>query len=124
MSADSQDGADKRKHERRALELPITVSDAANRVVAIIQFSTQDVSAGGAFVRSHLLFEIGEVLQLQFALPDGRTIHASGKVMRVARDTGDDVVPGMGIQFEDLGDDDRDALNRLLAEHAAAASST
>jgi uncharacterized protein (TIGR02266 family) len=108
-------GADKRQHERHPLELPITVSDAANRVVAIIQFSTQDLSMGGAFVRSHLLFEIGEVLSLQFSLPDGRAVRASGKVVRVARDTGDDVVPGMGIQFIDLVDADREALRRLVA---------
>lgn len=114
MSTASQDG-NKRRHERRTVELPITVSDAANRVVAVIQFSTQDLSAGGAFVRSHLLFEIGEVLSLQFSLPDGRSIRAKGKVMRVARDTGDDVVPGMGVQFQDLSDEDREALVRLVS---------
>ncbi len=111
-------GADKRQHERRAVELPITVSDAANRVVAIIQFSTQDLSIGGAFVRSQLLFEIGEVLSLQFTLPDGRAIRASGKVVRVARDTGDDVIPGMGIQFVDLADADRDALRLMVGGEA------
>jgi hypothetical protein len=70
-------------------------------------------------VRSHLLFEIGEVLHLEFALPDGRSIRATGKVMRVARDTGDDVTPGMGIQFQEIPAEDREALNRLLADHAA-----
>ncbi len=108
------DSSNKRHHERRSVELPITVSDAANRVVAIIQFSTQDLSTGGAFVRSHLLFEIGEVLSLQFALPDGRQIKAKGKVVRVARDTGDDVVPGMGIEFLDLSEADRERLREMV----------
>ena len=116
MSAADGGDANKRRHERRSLDLPITVSDAANRVVAIIQFSTQDLSAGGAFVRSHLLFEIGEVLHLQVAVPDGRQIRSRGKVVRVARDTGDDVVPGMGIQFIDLADADRELLNELLRD--------
>jgi uncharacterized protein (TIGR02266 family) len=110
------DTSNKRQHERRPVELPITVSDAANRVVAVIQFSTQDLSSGGAFVRSHLLFEIGEVLSLQFALPDGRQIKAKGKVVRVARDTGDDVVPGMGIEFVDLADADRASLRELVRD--------
>lgn len=107
----------KRQHPRHAVELPITVSDATNRVVAVIQFSTQDLSMGGAFVRSQLLFEIGETLQLQFSLPDGRTIKSTGKVVRVARDAGDDVVPGMGIEFVDLSDRDRQALQRLVTSH-------
>jgi len=114
----ASDEANKRRHERHAVELPITVSDAANRVVAMIQFSTHDLSTGGAFIRSHLLFEIGEVLSMQFSLPDGRAVKLAGKVVRVARDTGDDVVPGMGIQFVDLSDTDRDALGRLAADAA------
>ena len=108
---------DKRRHERHTLELPITVSDAANRVMAIIQFDTQDLSEGGAFVRSNLLFEIGETLSLAFSLPDGRSVRASGKVVRVSRDTGDDTVPGMGIMFVDLGDADREALVRTIARN-------
>ena len=112
--------SNKRQHPRHAVELPITVSDADNRVVAVIQFSTQDMSMGGAFVRSQLLFEIGEVLLLQFTLPDGRVVKCSGKVVRVARDDGDDVVPGMGIEFVDLPERDRQALQRLVTAHAAA----
>jgi len=109
------DLSDKRLHARHAVELPITVSDADNRVMAVIQLDTFDLSAGGAFVRSNLLFEIGEVLGLSVTLPDGRTLRASGKVVRVARDTGDDTVPGMGIQFVDLSDADKAALAALLA---------
>ena len=84
--------------------------DAANRVDGLIQFNTQDLSVGGAFIRSDLLFEVGEELTLEFALPDGRTVRARGKVVRVARDTGGDLVPGMGIQFVNLADADRDAI--------------
>ena len=83
----------------RRLELPITVSDAANKVEGHIEFNTGDLSVGGAFIRSDLLFEVGEELQLDFAMPDGRLVRARGKVVRVARDSGDDVIPGMGIQF-------------------------
>jgi hypothetical protein len=35
-------------------------------------------------------------------------------VVRVARDTGDDAVPGMGIAFTDLSDRDRDAILALV----------
>jgi uncharacterized protein (TIGR02266 family) len=102
-----------RQHARSPVELPITVSDAANRVEGHIEFNTQDLSGGGAFIRSDLLFEVGEELQLDFSLPDGRSVRARGKVVRVARDSGDDVIPGMGIAFVDLGDADREAIRAL-----------
>jgi hypothetical protein len=102
-----------RQHARSPVELPISISDAANRVEGHIEFNTQDLSVGGAFIRSDLLFEVGEELQLDFTLPDGRAVRARGKVVRVARDSGDDVIPGMGIAFSALTDADRDAIRAL-----------
>jgi Tfp pilus assembly protein PilZ len=102
-----------RQHARSPIECPITVSDAANKVEGHIEFNIGDLSVGGAFIRSDLLFEVGEELQLDFAMPDGRQVRARGKVVRVARDSGDEVIPGMGIQFVALTDIDRDAIRAL-----------
>jgi uncharacterized protein (TIGR02266 family) len=107
-----------RQHARATLELPIKVSDAANRVDAFIQFSTQDLSVGGAFIRSDLLFEVGEELQLDFELDAERSVCARGRVVRVARDSGDDVIPGMGIAFVSLSDADREAIRALVTRGA------
>ena len=103
-----------RRHARSLVELPVTISDSANRVQGKIEFDTHDLSLGGAFVRSDLLFEIGEELTLLFALPEGKTVRALGRVVRVARDTGDDGVPGMGIEFKTLTDADREAILALV----------
>ena len=104
-----------RKHLRSTLEVAVSVSDATNKVNGTLHFDTQDVSVGGAFVRSDLLFEIGEELALVFALPSGHKVQARGKVVRVARDTGDDgTAAGMGIQFVALPDADRDAILALV----------
>lgn len=104
-----------RQHPRQAIELPVIVSDAANKVSGTIRFDTQDVSVGGAFIRSDLLFEIGEELQLHFSLPKGHAVRARGRVVRVARDTGDDgAAAGMGIQFVALTDSDREAILALV----------
>ena len=103
-----------RRHVRSAVELPVTVADSTNSVDAHIQFDTQDLSAGGAFVRSDLLFEVGEELSLTFQLPDGKQVKARGRVVRVARETGDEGVAGMGIEFVDLPDADRDAILALV----------
>lgn len=105
-----------RRYERSAIDLPVVVTDAVNKVEGHIELTTQDVSAGGAFVRSDLLFEVGEEFVLAFELPSGRTIKARGRVVRVARELGDEGgVPGMGIQFVDLSDADREAILALTS---------
>ncbi|HEY4183901.1 MAG TPA: PilZ domain-containing protein [Polyangia bacterium] len=105
---------DMRKHSRRTVELPVVVSDAANKVKAGIRFGAADVSLGGAFLCSDLLFEIGEVLNLTIQLPDSRQILARGRVVRVSRGATDEQPPGMGIEFVDLSPVDRAAVEAAL----------
>ena len=103
-----------RKHVRSSVSFGVTVSDAANRVSGTIVFDTQDISAGGAFIRSDLLFEIGEELAVAFTLPNGAEISSRAKVVRVSRDGDDGSAPGMGIQFVQLSESDRDAILALV----------
>jgi Tfp pilus assembly protein PilZ len=105
---------DTRRHARGTLELPVSVSDAASQVRVGIRFNSADVSGGGAFLRSDLLFEVGEMLLLEFALPDGRAIRVRGRVVRASRESGNDRMPGMGVEFTDLSADDRDAIEAQL----------
>ena len=123
---------DTRKHARATLELPVVVSDAANRVSGGIRFASADVSGGGAFLRSDLLFEVGEILTLEFDLPGGRHVRARGRVVRVSRGDGAtangqsgangkprrasrDRFPGMGVEFVDLAPEDRAAIEERLS---------
>jgi uncharacterized protein (TIGR02266 family) len=105
---------DTRKHARSTLEVPVVVSDTTNRVRGGIRFASADVSAGGAFLRSDLLFEIGELLTLEFDLPGGRHVRVRGRVVRVSRDGGKDKFPGMGVEFVDLPAEDRAAIEERL----------
>jgi hypothetical protein len=133
---------DTRKHARATLELPVVVSDAANRVSGGIRFASADVSGGGAFLRSDLLFEVGEILTLEFDLPGGRHVRARGRVVRVSRGqhpqqdeatepkeqgadpaetngkprrSSRDRFAGMGVEFVDLSPEDRAAIEAGLA---------
>ena len=72
------------------------ISDAAKRVRKPIRFSSGDISGGGAFLRSDLLFEVGEMLVMEFDLPGGRHIRTQGRVVRVARGGAKDRFPGHG----------------------------
>lgn len=127
---------DTRRHARATLELPVVVSDAANRVAGGIRFASADVSGGGAFLRSDLLFEVGEILTLEFDLPGGRHVRARGRVVRVSRGSAEprtdavegqpekngkprsasrDRFPGMGVEFLDLTPEDRAAIEERLS---------
>jgi len=76
-------GRDTRRDPRVGLEVAVLVSDAAKKVRKPIRFSTTDVSCGGTFLRADVLFEVGEVLLIEFDLPGGRRIRAQGRVVRV-----------------------------------------
>lgn len=114
----SQSGGEHRQSERRELELPVYVGDAQNRVHGTIRFDTRDLSVGGAFLRSDLLFEVGEELDVEFQLPGGGTVRARARVAHVARDHVDGVAQtaaGMGISFSNLSERDREAVRAYLA---------
>ena len=105
----------RRQHERRPVELPVVIEDAANKVRGKVRFDSHDLSVGGAFLRSDLLFEVGEEVRIDFTLPEGHRVHARGRVVRVSRERDGGQVPGMGIEFIALADSDRDAVRAFIA---------
>ncbi|HVZ86410.1 MAG TPA: PilZ domain-containing protein [Polyangia bacterium] len=102
---------DTRQHARVDLEVMVSVFDTAQRWRKPIRFPSTDLSSGGAFLRADVLFEVGEVLLVEFKLPNGRQIRAQGRVVRVTRGGIKDRVAGMGIEFLDLSADDRAAID-------------
>lgn len=99
-----------RRFERRRVALPVTIVDERGRSTGEIQFDTQDLSVGGAFLTSRLLFELDEDLEIEFILPGGFKVRARGRVARVSGDP-----PGMGIAFSALAEGDREAIREYLA---------
>jgi hypothetical protein len=110
---------DQRKFQRTPTELAVKVRAAGSRVEGGIRLDSTDVSEGGVFLRSDLLFEIGEVLELEIVLPEGTTVQATGRVVRVARRRAEDSVPGMGIEFTRMAMSDRRAIADRLREKRA-----
>ena len=107
-------GREQRAHPRKALELAVVVADSENRVEGTISFDTRDLSVGGAFLRSDLLFEVGEELDVAFQVPGGPSVRARGRVVHVVRDPAEGGVAGMGIAFSHLSERDREAVRRFL----------
>ena len=90
-----------------ALEAAITRAIADRDIRAVIL-----TGAGRAFSAG---FDLGGE---DFELDAERSVCARGRVVRVARDSGDDVIPGMGIAFVSLSDADREAIRALVTRGA------
>jgi uncharacterized protein (TIGR02266 family) len=100
-------GAKDRRHVRRPVRVSVRVSDNADPTHGEIVFDALDLSQGGAFLESELLLEVGDELEITFAIPgELRRIRAHAKVAWATRSSGAKRKPGMGLQFTDLKQSD------------------
>ena len=110
-----------RRFDRRRAVFPVTVRTTGGKTEGAIHLDSADLSEGGAFLRSELLFEIGDTLELAIPLPSGQQIKATGRVVRVSQSRGRESAPGMGIEFIQLSLADRRTLSIALSAAVAAA---
>jgi uncharacterized protein (TIGR02266 family) len=80
-------------------------------------FST-DLSDGGVFVATYTPAPIGTELALEFDLPAGHKVRTVGRVIWV-RDEATGAAPGMGVAFQSLSSDDRDAILAFTEQRPA-----
>jgi uncharacterized protein (TIGR02266 family) len=82
--------------------------------------ATFNLSSWGVFIRTSTPFEPGENVILRFRLPEQtQPIRAMGRVVWSNTDPGKWGGTGMGIQFLDLSTEQRDAIERHLANLVA-----
>src|SRR5574341_1639564 len=107
--------ADRRASDRKPLKVIIRLTGSVGE--GIIHFASADVSEGGVFIESDLLFEIGEIVDMEFCLPGEREpIKAKGRVVRTNKERvekGEPLPPGMGVRFLDLDG----ACNKRIREY-------
>lgn len=111
--------------QRRFLRSPVGVEfrvrDADDVIGGEIMFDALDISAGGAFLRSEFLLEIGDRTEVTFTLPkSGAPIVVRARVVWVTphRDLKGDA--GMGNEFIDLTDEERGAIALFVRDKRAA----
>ena len=84
---------EKRKYPRRSTLMDITYSSDQRR---IFEDFVQNVSAGGLYIETNFISELGQKITMTFSHPDsGDPIKVLGKVVRV--DSG-----GIGVKFNKL----------------------
>lgn len=100
LSKSAAPGHAGRDHARVQLKTNINLGSDSNFFTG---FST-DISEGGIFVATVETVPQGTKVDLDFTLPGGRPLKASGVVrwLREPNDHTPDLMPGMGVQFQEL----------------------
>ena len=109
------DPATMRSYLRRSVRVSFRLRDANDPSQGDILFDAVDLSQGGAFLRSDLLLEVGEIVDVTFGLPgEIRPIHARARVAWATRQDGHKGHAGMGLQFIELANHDREAIASFI----------
>lgn len=102
-----------RRFARWSLQVEFKGKDAEG--AGELVFEASDLSAGGTFLRSELLFEQGESFSLEFRVPGvPRLMRAQARVAWVRRFPSEEEPPGMGVEFLAMSEEDRAVLKRYL----------
>jgi len=109
---------EKRRDRRVPLRVQVFVRN--KEFEGTIFFYSANISTGGIFLESDLLFDVGTEFLLEFTLPlHPGFIRAKGVVVWVTRpgvigqERSDP--PGMGIKFVEISDEDRKKLEEFIA---------
>ncbi len=99
-----------REERRRAKRIAIELWIEAEQKDDLYFHRAANLSSGGAFFAQTLPHPAGTVVNLRFTLPgDSQEIQCRGKVVAAPADA-----LGMGIEFVDLKDADRQRIERLI----------
>lgn len=113
-------GRDNRFYRRAPISLKIRMNESGDDIS--LKFDTANLSEGGIFVKSSLLWEPTQEFDLSFVLPDhDKEIRVKGVVVRnedkyflIGDNDREESIPGMGIKFINLSEEDRLAIHEYI----------
>jgi uncharacterized protein (TIGR02266 family) len=99
---------------RRALRAELIVRVDYSTVDELFSEFTRDINDGGLFIETEKLKPAGTEVTMQFNLPgSGEVVQTVGRVVHIS--SGDEFAPsGMGIEFDDISEADRNKINGLI----------
>jgi uncharacterized protein (TIGR02266 family) len=103
-----------RQARRIACEVDIGFQSESNFFTGF----SEDISEGGLFISTYDFKPIGTTIDVNFTLPSGHTVISQGIVrwVREVNPIAPDMEPGMGVQFLDLGQQDKSAIELFLSQ--------
>lgn len=121
---------DNRTHKRASITLHLKLKESDTDMS--INFKLKDLSEGGIFIHSSLLWEPGEQFDLSFYLPGiekeitvvGEVARAEDRFFLANSSDSEDPTPGMGIKFIDISDEDRNLIKNFITSYEKTYSSS
>jgi uncharacterized protein (TIGR02266 family) len=103
---------ERRSSPRVAVEVDVSLHTRHNFYAGL----TRDLSEGGLFIATIENIPVGTLLDLRVTVPDHGTIRAKGEVrwVREYNDFNQDFDPGVGVQFVDLRETDRQTIEHFI----------
>jgi uncharacterized protein (TIGR02266 family) len=116
QSNPSPNRPEKRQTPRVAAKIEVSLHTENNFYAGI----TENLSEGGLFIATYENLPVGTELELTVAIPNHPPIKTTGTVrwIREHNQFTSDVSPGVGVQFQQLGDSDRRAIEAFLRTRA------
>jgi uncharacterized protein (TIGR02266 family) len=75
---------------------------------------SEDIAAGGLFVATYKELPLGAHVELTLTLPSDVSVTTTGRIVW-AREGSDDMVPGVGVAFEKLEPQAREAIEHFIS---------
>ncbi|MCL5276766.1 MAG: TIGR02266 family protein [Deltaproteobacteria bacterium] len=105
---------DKRRARRIDTKLEVKYGD----ITSFISDYAMNISRGGMFISTKNPLKVDTVISVEFVIPDIKVpIQVRGKVSWVndpQQIKGTNLIPGMGVQFQALSDDDQKKLHNFI----------
>jgi len=103
---------ERRNHQRMPLETSVTWNSETNFYTGF----TNDISEGGIFVSTYAVAARGAKMVLEFTLPDNKEKICVQAEVRWLREYNpdSDANPGMGLEFVNLSDEDRQRIDAFI----------
>lgn len=104
----------RREHDRFSVDLQVSVQSETNFYAGL----AENLSAGGLFIATHTLHQVGSRIELSLRMPDSDEEFAIVGEVRWVRlyNESSDTSPGFGVRFVDLPPGAGAAIERFLSQ--------
>ena len=105
------DGKDKRVQERVDVKVEVTFNTGKQLITSYMK----NVSRGGLFIRTDKPLPLDTEVELNFRLPDSYRLFKARGLVVWNSPKGGRKHPGMGVQFREMSEEDKEHLDKVIA---------